>query len=558
MGVGEISSMTDTIETTRLKTEEQSSQELRFIKVLDGRIVGQQGAKRAAARAKRRAANPLRNKRGPIFKALLIGKSRTGKTLTAETTALSLHGDADALVRVDCAEYQQGHEVSRLLGAPPSYVGFDDPNKNGEGGDKGDKSGKDTKAPTALLARQNLIASRKGSKVPITVILLDEIEKAHSSLKDVLLAVFDKGKIRLANNIETDFTDCIFFLTSNLGMEQLEQFGRSIGFRVQAVQQPTEEDVRQVVSGELRKHFRPEFLKRLDETVIFAPLTQTQLEELVALELSFVQDRICAGLPSKDWFEVQFDPQVNKRILALALADDGGVAEVKQIIEREIIDVLGGELEKATIAGNDLVKVALGQGDESDKLIFDLAKGRGQPPKPSTASEEKPRKPEVKYKQPSGLQQLRELIEQKLIATAPDRQVAQSSIRYGLELGQLAEKLGGKNGDLDEVQKTFMTADAHKLLWSKVSNAYWFWKLYQGAAKSATTLPLTTVDVESSLATIRSLTGIRKVSPDYNPNKDSSLNTMLYMEEGVLLLEKVEGKDGKESTWTIRVNAIYR
>ncbi len=232
---------TPEIYVARLNTEEKSAQELGFLSVLNTRMVGQEKAKKAAARAKRRAGNPLRNKRGPVYKALLIGKSRTGKTLTAETTALSLHGDIEALVRVDCAEYQHGHEVSRLLGAPPSYVGFDDPGKGGSDDDQGDKkAAKASKGPTALLARQNLIASRKGSKTAITVILLDEIEKAHTSLKDVLLAIFDKGKIHLANNTETDFTDCIFFMTSNLGMEQLENFGHSIGFGTQEITQPGE------------------------------------------------------------------------------------------------------------------------------------------------------------------------------------------------------------------------------------------------------------------------------------------------------------------------------
>ncbi|MBS1992248.1 MAG: ATP-dependent Clp protease ATP-binding subunit [Cyanobacteria bacterium SZAS LIN-3] len=542
------------IETTRLNTEEKSSQELGFIKVLDSRMIGQEGAKRAAARAKRRAGNPLRNKRGPVYKALLIGKSRTGKTLTAETTALSLHGDVEALVRVDCAEYQHGHEVSRLLGAPPSYVGFDSP--PGKGDDDNSSGGKkDGKAPTALLARQNLVASRKGSKVPITVILLDEIEKAHTSLKDVLLAIFDKGKIRLANNVETDFTDCIFFLTSNLGMEQLEQFGRSIGFAVKEATQPTEDDVAQVVHKELRKHFRPEFLKRLDETVIFAPLTQNQLQELVSMELGFVQDRICSGLPAPDWFEVKFKDEVTPHILALTLRNDGGVAEVKQIIEREVIDALGGELEKKTIAGQDLVLIGV---DEGGRLTFELGKGQGQPPKPSQVRENKPEPVEVKYKQPSPLQQLRDLIETKLVETAGDKHLSQKTIYFGKEIGTLSKKLGGAANDLDEVQKTFMTAEAHKLLWSKVSNAYWFWKIYQGAAKSATELPIKVSDVHSSLAAIRDLTGISKVNESYNPHTDKPVNTMRYMQEGVLLLEQVEGKDGKESTWVIRVNAIYR
>ena len=545
--------------TTRLNTEERSAQELGFLSVLDSRMVGQETAKKAAARAKRRAGNPLRNKRGPVYKALLIGKSRTGKTLTAETTALSLHGDIEALVRVDCAEYQHGHEVSRLLGAPPSYVGFDDPNGKGgsddnQGADQ--KAQKASKGPTALLARQNLIASRKGSKCPITVILLDEIEKAHTSLKDVLLAIFDKGKIRLANNTETDFTDCIFFLTSNLGMEQLENFGRSIGFRTQEIQQPTEKDIADVVKKELKKHFRPEFLKRLDETVIFAPLTQNQLEKLIELELGFVQDRILQGLAAGDWFEVKFAAAVQAHLLNLALINDGGVAEVKQIIEREIIDALGGELEKKTIAGRDLVMIGLDT--NLGKLTFDLTKGAGTPPKaPIVTSTDKPVASTlpVKNKVPSDLLELRQLIALKLIETEADRQIATRTISLGKELTSLSMKYGGKNStDLDTVQKSFMTVEAHKLLWSKTANAHWFWKIYQGAAQAATALPLITTDVEVALESIRSSIGVQKVSPNYDPHKDTPVNGMRYLQAGVLLLEKAENS----TTWSIKINALFR
>ncbi len=450
-----------------------------------------------------------------------------------------------------------GHEVSRLLGAPPSYVGFDDPNKGddegGKGGDGDKKNQKSGKAPIALLARQNLVASRKGSKCPITIILLDEIEKAHTSLKDALLAIFDKGKIRLANNTETDFTDCIFFMTSNLGMEQLEEFGRQIGFHIEAPKEPTEADIAQVVNKELKRHFRPEFLKRIDETVIFAPLTQHQLEKLVEMELGFVQDRIVQGLPWPDWFEIKFSAEVQPHILKLALKDSGGVAEVKQIIERDIIDALGGELEKKTIAGRDLVTV--GYDNELCQLTFELAKGKGEPPKPAIESappESNSDTAGTKNKVPSGLAELRQLIAAKLIETESDRQLSQKTIHFGSEIGALSRKLGGLTKDLDGVQKTFMTAEAHKLLWSNVSNAYWFWKIYQGAAKSAGALPITTSDVEISLIQIRDRVGISKVSDKYDPHKDTSLNCMRYPQAGVLLLEKAD-----DGSWKIRINAIF-
>jgi ATP-dependent Clp protease ATP-binding subunit ClpC len=562
LGTKTVDTTTDTISTKsipdRLKTDVKSDQEISFLQVLDSRIVGQKGAKACAARAKRRAGNPLRNKRGPVYKALLIGKSRTGKTLTAETTALSLHGDASALIRVDCAEYQHGHEVSRLLGAPPSYVGYDAPSDNDEAEKKNPKAGK---KPTALLARENLVASRKGSKTPITVILFDEIEKAHTSLKDTLLAIFDKGKIRLANNTETDFTDCIIYLTSNLGMDKLEQFGKSIGFTVREVKEPSEGDVAEVVSKELKGHFRPEFLKRLDEVVIFAPLTQSQIADLVLMELGFVQDRVNEALGTSKRFTIKFDEAVQKHVLTVAEATEGGVAEIKQIIERDIIDALGGELEKNTIAGGDHIDVGVEPGDDGAlRLTFSLTrKVEAVEPAAASVADNVPtdgqNKDQAVPVSPK-MQALRDLIAAKLVQdeVIEGRQKMQHTIYFGRELGALATKHGGQSSDLESVQRSFMTEEAHRLLWSKTSNAYWFWKIYQGAAKATSSLPIQVSDVHASLTAIRKTVGITQVSPKYNAENDKRVNVIRYMHAGVLLLDKAEG----ETDYKISYNAIFK
>ncbi len=154
------------------------------------------------------------------------------------------------------------------------------------------------------------------------------------------------------------------------------------------------------------------------------------------------------------------------------------------------------------------------------------------------------------------MQELRRLISFKLIEGESERQVAQKMVTLGKELTSLSIKLGGQNSnDLNTVQKTFMTAEAHKLLWSKTSNAYWFWKIYQGAAQSATSLPIITSDVEVALEGIRSSVGVHKLPAKYDPHKDSTLNGMRYLQAGVLLLEKW---GEQRAPWIIKVNAIFR
>jgi hypothetical protein len=155
---------------------------------------------------------------------------------------------------------------------------------------------------------------------------------------------------------------------------------------------------------------------------------------------------------------------------------------------------------------------------------------------------------------PDDLKQLRSMISQKIVQTTVERQTWQRTINLGPELGVLAQKLGGQSSpDLDIVQRTFVTDEAQRLIWSKVSNAHWFWRIYAEAAKASRSLPIDASDVQVALDALRDSVGIRKVSPNYNPNTDTRVNVMRYMQAGVLLLEKPEG----EGEWKIRINMLF-
>lgn len=507
----------------RLDVNQATDQEKEFLRVLESRIVGQSSGKQAAARAFRRALNQLKDGRGPIYKLLQIGKSRTGKTLTAETAALAMHGDAEALVFIDCESYKQSHQIQQLLGAPPSYVGYKDP--------KDQKAGQPD--PSALFARVNLIASRKGSKVPVTIVLLDEIEKASDEFLDVLLGIFDKGKIRLANNTETDFTDCIFFMTSNLAMDKVERLDKPFGFRVQGKQAVTETDIRAIVTGELKMRFKPEFLKRVNETVIFAPLTAEQLEQVVDLEVKLLKDRIRAKLTRPQRFSVDVEKSAREFILERALSDNGGVAEIKNVIETYCADLLGNEITKGTIAGGDLVLISREAGENG--LCFKLLRGRANPGE--LVDLDKPpvgERPAAKSESISALEaftKMKALCVEKLVQTSAQRSYNEGTIAIGVELRKLVQQMGYPAGKWEEIHAPIFEAKAYELFWSKISNCYWYWRLLQESLNQAGSLPVKEQHVRSAIERLRSQEGVAKDYRTENPTIAARLTV-----RGVLLI----------------------
>ena len=327
-------------------TEDESAKLLRLEDELHRSIVGQDEAIRAVARAVRRSRAGLKDPRRPIGSFMFLGPTGVGKTLLARALAHVMFDDEDALIRVDMSEYMEKFSVSRLMGAPPGYVGYD------EGGQ---------------LTEQ---VRRK----PYSVVLLDEIEKADPEVFSVLLQVMEDGRLTDAHGRAVDFRHCVLIMTSNVGAQRIDR-GREIGFGVETSGAPGEEErrrhgaMRDKVMAELKKSFRPEFLNRLDEIIVFHALTADQILSIVDLEISRVNEQLAARrmtlrltepmkrLLAKEGFEPSLGARPLRRVIqrriedplseALLLGefDDGAVVVCDLVGDEAVFHLDGGELE---------------------------------------------------------------------------------------------------------------------------------------------------------------------------------------------------------------------
>jgi ATP-dependent Clp protease ATP-binding subunit ClpC len=310
--------------------ETESEKLLRMEEALHERVIGQEGAVSAVANAIRRARSGLKDPRRPIGSFIFLGSSGVGKTELAKALAEFLFDDEDALVRIDMSEYREQHTVSRLFGAPPGYVGYE------EGGQL-----------TEAVRRR-----------PYRVILFDEIEKAHPEVWNALLQILEDGRLTDGQGRTIDFSNTIIIMTSNLGTEFARK-GGALGF-VQANDEQTMVD-HQKIERAMRETFRPEFLNRIDEIIIFAPLSVEQVEQIVDLHMREVADQLRErgiGLhltePARGWLARKgFDAQFGARPL-------------RRAIQRYVENPLSTQLLKGNISPGDLIIV-----DEvNDELIF--------------------------------------------------------------------------------------------------------------------------------------------------------------------------------------------
>lgn len=225
---------------------------------LRGRIIGQDEAVERVTRALRRARAGLKPPRKPIASFIFLGQTGVGKTELARALAEYLFEGPEALIRVDMSEYMEKFSVSRLIGAPPGYVGYE------EGGQ----------------------LTERVRRKPYSVILLDEIEKAHPDVFNILLQVLDDGALTDGLGRRVDFRNTIIIMTSNVGAKELREFGTGVGFMTAARREKSQDAARQVLEGALRKVFRPEFLNRIDDIIIFNPLTREHARQILDLQLA--------------------------------------------------------------------------------------------------------------------------------------------------------------------------------------------------------------------------------------------------------------------------------
>ena len=305
--IAEVVSKLTGIPVTELTTEERQ----RLIKLeerLHQRVIGQDEAVKAVSDAVRLARAGLREGRRPTATFLFLGPTGVGKTELAKALAEAVYGDEDAMVRLDMSEYMERHTVARLIGAPPGYVGYE------EGGQL-----------TERVRRR-----------PYSVVLLDEIEKAHSDVYNVLLQVFDDGRLTDGKGRVVDFTNTIIIATSNLGADIIQRH-----LRVQGAASDEKDKLRRELMDVLRMHFRPEFLNRIDEIIVFHALDRKQIRNIVDLQLERVK-RTAHG----QGVELEFDESLIEHLAAAGFRPEFGARELRRLIRSE----LETELARAMLA----------------------------------------------------------------------------------------------------------------------------------------------------------------------------------------------------------------
>ena len=303
---------------------------------LHKRVIGQDDAVHAVATAIRRARAGMKDPKRPIGSFLFLGSTGVGKTELARALAETMFGSEKNMIRFDMSEYMEKHEVSRLVGAPPGYVGYE------EGGQLTD-------------------AVRKN---PYSVILFDEVEKAHMDFFNILLQVLDDGRLTAGQGRTVDFTNCVIIMTSNLGSNYLKGHVKKPGFSSDSDDKKDEdfESIKETILAEVKRTFRPEFINRIDEIIVFHPLTEENLSAIVNLLLKDVEKKL-------EHFNVSLEISDSAKKLLIKDGTDieYGARPLKRVIQKEIEDPVANLILEDGLEGKSVLQINT---DDKNKLTF--------------------------------------------------------------------------------------------------------------------------------------------------------------------------------------------
>lgn len=314
-------------------TEQESKRLERLEEELHKRVVGQNEAVDAVARAIKRSRVGLKDPKRPVGSFLFLGPTGVGKTELSKALAEAVFGSEDALIRVDMSEYMEKHSVSKLIGSPPGYVGFE------EGGQLSEK------------VRSN----------PYSVILFDEIEKAHSDVFNILLQVLDDGHITDSQGRKVDFKNTIIIMTSNTGAQRIID-PKKLGFVTASNADTEHEDMKKNVMDEVKQNFKPEFLNRIDDIIVFRALTEDDVRNISNLLLKELKQRVASQME----IQLKFGDAVKKLIFEKGYDKKYGARPLKRAIQTNIEDELAEAVLKGEIKWGDTVQVTV----RNDKVKF--------------------------------------------------------------------------------------------------------------------------------------------------------------------------------------------
>lgn len=313
--------------------EEESERLKNMEEILHKRVVGQKQAVEAVSKAIRRGRVGLKDPKRPIGSFLFLGPTGVGKTELTKALAEALFGDENAMIRIDMSEYMEKHSVSKLIGSPPGYVGYD------EGGQ----------------------LSEKVRRKPYSVVLFDEIEKAHPDVFNILLQVLDDGHITDSQGRRIDFKNTVVIMTSNIGARNIIAPKR-LGFTSTDNEAKNYEDMKKNVMDEVKRLFRPEFINRIDEMIVFHPLTQEDIKEIVSIMVSQLAKRIKENMG----ITIEISDAAKEYLAKEGFDQAYGARPLRRAIQSKIEDRLAEEILDGNIKEGDHVRIEF----ENDKLTF--------------------------------------------------------------------------------------------------------------------------------------------------------------------------------------------
>jgi ATP-dependent Clp protease ATP-binding subunit ClpB len=311
------------------------------------RIVGQQDAIREIVSIYQMYLSGMTAPGRPIGNLLFLGPTGSGKTRIVEATAESLVNHARAVIKIDCAEFQHSHEIAKLIGSPPGYLGHRE---------------------TCPLLSQEMLNQYHTEQIRVSFVLFDEIEKASDSLWNLLLGVLDKGTLTLGDNRRVDFSRCMIFMTSNLGAAEMSALvSPTLGFSALdagnkspagVVSEGLRSRIERSGMQAARRKFTPEFINRLDKIVTFQPLGSAQLRKILDIELDSVQQRVFATSPGKS-FVFQTTEKAKSFLLEQGIDLKYGARYLKRAIERLLVQPLSNLIATSQVRGGDFIRVDL-------------------------------------------------------------------------------------------------------------------------------------------------------------------------------------------------------
>ena len=336
--VAEVVSMMTGIPVNRI-AEAESKRLKDLPKLIKGKVIGQDEAVAKVVKAIQRNRVGLKDPNKPIGSFIFLGQTGVGKTQLAKILATQLFDSSDALVRIDMSEYMEKFAISRLIGAPPGYVGYE------EGGQ----------------------LTEKIRRKPYAVVLLDEIEKAHPDVFNMLLQILDDGYITDSLGRKIDFRHTIIIMTSNIGSRQLKDFGQGVGFGTAAKKEQADANAKSVIENALKKSFAPEFLNRIDDVVIFNALEREDIHAIIDIELEKLMERI-SGLG----YDLKLSDEAKDFIVDKGFDKQYGARPLKRAIQKYIEDALAEEIVNANLSEKDTIFMDLDK--EKNELKIKIKK----------------------------------------------------------------------------------------------------------------------------------------------------------------------------------------